>query len=84
MRHQAGAQGFQAGRRSPQADRRQLNEQTTKGAPLNGAPFVVVLIVVRLSLQPCYHDLVPWQEFEQLCDEAFQPMVLTRFLTPFM
>jgi hypothetical protein len=31
-----------------------------------------------------YHVLLPWQEFEQERDVAFQPMVLVRFLTPLL
>lgn len=31
-----------------------------------------------------YHTLVPWQEFAQVRVVAFQPMVLTTFLTPLL
>ena len=48
-------------------------------------PPVDPLISAELpAYQPVYHDLVPWQEFEQLRDVAFQPMVVTRLVTPFM
>jgi len=31
-----------------------------------------------------YHDLLPWQEFEQDRFAVFQPMVVTKFTTPLL
>jgi len=37
-----------------------------------------------LSSIGAYQVFFPWQEFEQLRDVEFHPMVVTRFLTPLL
>jgi hypothetical protein len=48
-------------------------------------PAVVLLKEAVLPAnQPGYHVLVPWQEFEQLPDAAFQPGVVATLTTPLL
>ena len=55
--------------------------QTEKRAPIIGALLCeTVQLITALS---AYHDSLPWQELEQLRDEAFQPLDPPPFLTPF-
>ena len=67
---------------------RQRRQQQTGGQSV--PPFVVSHRDVRLfqligeDLHLAYQLFVPWQEFEQERDVAFQPMVVVRFLMPLL
>lgn len=60
-----------------------LRALTKIGHPNLDALFLsIVLMAARFAL--CYQVFVPWQEFEQVFVDAFQPMVVAIFTVPLL